>query len=231
MLVGKTSATLIVLCLLGSPCWPQSQPAPVDDVEKELIMQVMGLGEPPVASVQERMLEFQAWRYSDPGAENGYALVGFLWLRPYFVQESLCAVPRYAVEGRLNGDDYTWEFQRPIFYWQAESADSCDIKDSSQIPDAVETRESIPTHAIVQIINGSQELLELALSNPNAARFRDSGRAWRLREVSLSRGLAPDIGIAYTATFDADRVRSGPSVSFSLKGEGFEVYDVGEWVY
>ena len=204
-----------------------AQPATAE--ETQVILEAIGLGDSSSSS-WDRVVEFQAWRYPDRFSEGH--LVGFVWLRPYPVRGEMCIGPEYAVSGYPKGDSYEWVPQRTFHHWLVEQG-ACEILDSSEIPpEAVVTRESIPTDSLLRLMKEADELLRRTLEHPSAAQLLDRVREWRLTEVSVSHDPMPVIGFVYHAQFAAEGMTKGPSVVFSFsEGGGFDVHDVGLWMY
>ena len=172
----------------------------------------------------------EVWReYTN---EGGYRLLALAQLRPIFVQSEMCMAQDYQLESEQLDHELFWYPATSIFYyWLSESAQGCDVG-FERPGDAVRSFDVVPTDRVIEIMQRSDELLQLTLAHDAGAEFRARDGGWRLMDVSLSAVSYPDLGITYHASF-ASRVGGsrGPSVIFTIQDGQFHVYSVSIWVY
>jgi hypothetical protein len=174
---------------------------------------------------------FEVWReYTN---EGGYRLLALFQLRPIFVQSEMCMAQDYQLESeRLDHGLFWYPAISLFFYWLSESAQGCDIG-FERPGDAVRSFDVVPTDRVIEIMQRSDELLQLTLEHDGGAEFRARDGTWRLKGISLNEVAYADVGIAYYASFES-RVSgppNGPSVTFTIEDGRFRILGVGMWMY
>ena len=181
--------------------------------------------------------------FTEGAGDRPRRLDGWVYFRPYLVQDSLCTMEASFITGLGNEDGYDWSVERFAYWnWVARTGSECEIEDRSQVPDtAVQSDEPIPTSAMAYILVHSDELLTLAYNHvaaatetPESARNRllgyQSNTSYRLERIELTEQSSPEYGFAFRATYQARSQLEGPSVIFSVTPHGFLVHDVGRWI-
>lgn len=163
-------------------------------------------------------------------------LHGFLYLGPYRVRKTLCVLKLYVVALPQTADNFEASHRgRPYYtYWKGDSPETCKIDSRDEIPSPVKVEQGLPTTALEKIIYNADFLLDLARAHVDwkelSDRFEFDDDVWRLSEVSLGIVRQPGVEWGYWAKYVAENHRGrGPTVSFSLTPNGFEIHGVRRW--
>lgn len=206
--------------------WPD---VPASEDEMTLIDAEMGLDSVDDAT-RSRILKIEGLRsFID---EDTYNLVGILWLNPVLAQNQLCILTKYEIYGEAMDSGYEW-FEPFVSYrnWLADDTSKCEVVDPSEVDGSLVTYEPIPSDSLIQIIEGSDRLIQAVLSHPDAdERFRNDEYDWTLSDVRLPFAIDPDFGFPYEAMLGSGDAQFGPVITFSIQNGEFVVHSVGLWM-
>lgn len=238
--VAPPASVLLAGSLAAWSASGEAQIRPATDAELDSIRSGLILDQIPEWS--HRSVMHVQGAHTDGIGGRPQRLDGWVFFRPYLVQDALCTMEASFVTGLGNGDGYDWSVERFSYWsWIARTASECEIDDRSQVPaTAVQSSEPIPTSEMAYIVANSDELLSLAYGHMAAAadipaEARDSMLHYRsdssfaLERIELTRDSLPGRGFAFTATYRSGAQTGGPAVVFSVTPSGFVIHDVGVW--
>ena len=216
----------VVFSLKGQISHAQSERVPASQAEIDEVWSLSGF-----ENEDREDVALEVWR--DYSGADSYRLIALFQLRPIFVQSEICMAQDYVLESeRLDRGLFWYPATSYFYYWLSESAQGCDVG-FARPGDAVRSYDVVPTDRVIEIMQRSDELLQLTLEHDGGAEFRARDGAWRLIRISLNDVAYPDVGIAYNASFES-RVSgppNGPSVVFTIEDDQFRVHSVGIWMY